>query len=210
MFNMGDIHSIKMKLFDAWDSHHSFAVNKSQLISSLDNQIRELLEIALIQEHIVQIQTKLHSISTKSSFEHFVTEIESKNLVWLCDLFIKIDGSISEEKEEYILYLLFKEYCQGNGVNAEDLINEYLVRIRTLPFYPVYDEIFMREMNSSQDKFSDTEEKKDATIPNELTGFPKMWFHLGSLGKTLLGGILLLILFAILSSLSKIAPYLVR
>jgi hypothetical protein len=128
----------------------------------------------------------------------------------LCDLFIKIDGSISEEKEEYILYLLFKEYCQGIGVNAEDLINEYIEKIRTLPFYPVYDEIFMRELNSLKDNASNTEEKIYAPMENELTGFPKMWFHLGSLGKGLLSGILLLILFAILSSLSKIAPYLVR
>lgn len=208
---MVDINSMKVKLFDAWDSYHSFAVNKSQLLSSLDNQIRELLEVALIQEHIVHIQTGLHSISTKSSFEIFITEIEPKNLIWLCDLFIKTDGSISEEKEEYILYLLFKEYCQGIGINAEDLINEYIEKIRILPFYPVYDEIFMREINSSQGNFSDAEEKIDAPMPNnELTGFPKMWFHLGSLGKGLLSGILLLVLFAILSSLSKIAPYLVR
>lgn len=207
---MVDINSMKMKLFDAWDSYHSFAVNKSQLISSLDNQIRELLEVALIQEHIVHIQTGLHSISTKSSFELFATEIEPKNLIWLCDLFIKKDGSIREEKEEYTLYLLFKEYCQGIGVNTEDLINEYIEKVRTLPFYPVYDEIFMRELNSSKDNASNTEKKIDAPRENELTGFPKMWFHLGSLGKGLLSGILLLILFAILSSLSKIAPYLVR
>ena len=128
---MFDIHSIKMKLFDAWDSYHSFAVNKSQLISSLDNQTRGLLEIALIQEHLVHIQTGLHSISTKSSFDLYVAEIEPKNLFWLCDLFIKKDGSISEEKEEFILYLLFKEYCQGIGVNAEDLINKFTEKRKT-------------------------------------------------------------------------------
>jgi hypothetical protein len=47
-------------------------------------------------------------------------------------------------------------------------------------------------------------------MPKDLSGFPKMWFHLGSLGKTLLGGILLLILFGVFTSLSKIAGYLAR
>jgi|GEM_PF-3196349 len=207
---MSDVEAIKSKLFNAWDSYHSFAVNKSQLISSLDSQTKELLEIALIQEQLLPIQAGLHTSSIKSFFQDYAMDSEPKKVIWLCDLFIKVDGSISEDKEEYAFYLLFKEHCQSGGINERDLIDKYLKRVSQLPFYPVYDEIFKRDISASQEFNTSKMERNDLPPENNLSGFPKMWFHLGSIGKTLLSAILLLILFGVITSLSKIATYLIR
>jgi hypothetical protein len=206
---MKDIQKLKDELFDAWEKYHSFSTEKTNFITSLNNDVKELLKIALIQKITLQVQSGLFLDTPKETFDVYLNEIGKDNLIWFCDVFIEEDGSISNDKNKNNFYLEFERYCVKNSIDSKELIDEYKKIIVNLPFFPIYDQIFIQEL-SKIDKTNDGLKLAEDLNNKELQGFEKMWFHLGSLGKTLLGGILLLILFGLVTSLAKIGTYLSR
>jgi hypothetical protein len=203
---MKDTQKIKDELFDAWEKYHSFSVDKSNFITTLNNDVEELLKIALIQEKLLPLQSGLFINDVKESFDANLKEIGTENLLWMCEIFLDSNGTVSKKEEHHNFYLEFEKYCIKNSLNPIELIYEYKSKVSNLPFFPIYDQIFIRQLSETDKKSKLTEDLKN----KELQGFEKMWFHLGSLGKTLLGGILLLILFGLVTSLAKIGTYLSR
>lgn len=206
---MKDIQKLKDELFDTWGKYHSFSTDKTNFITSLNNDVKELLKIALIQKITLPVQSGLFLDTPKETFDVYLNEIGKDNLIWFCDVFIEEDGSISNDKNKNKFHLEFEKYCVKNSINSKELIDEYKKIIVNLPFFPIYDQIFIQEL-SKIDKTNDGLKLAEDLNNKELQGFEKMWFHLGSLGKTLLGGILLLILFGLVTSLAKIGTYLSR
>lgn len=207
---MKDTQKIKEKLFDAWDNYHSFATDKTNYLNSLDKSLKYLLKIALIQKITLPVQSGLFLSSPKETFNFYLNDIGKDNLIWFCDIFIEEDGSISIDKDKNNFYLEFEQYCINHSINSKELVDEYKKIITDLPFFPIYDQIFIRELSKIDKTDDGLKLEENVNAKNELQGFEKMWFHLGSLGKTLLGGILMLILFGLVTSLGKIGTYLIR
>jgi hypothetical protein len=207
---MNENTELKTKLFDAWNLYHSSITNKELLMNSLDDQVKELLNIALVQEKMLPIQSGLGSSNIKMSFVDCLNETGKDNLIWFCDLFVNADGTINQEKLSSEYHQCFQEYCAQNNINYEHIVQEYRNKISNLIFYPVYDEIFKKK-SEEFDNFKDKcVAPKQPQNQSNLHGFEKMRFHLRSLGKTFFGGIILLILFGIFVSLEKIALYIFR
>jgi hypothetical protein len=206
---MKDTQKLKDELFNAWEKYHSFSVDKSNFITTLNNDVKELLKIALIQEKLLPLQSGLFLNDTKESFDTSLREIGKENLLWLCEIFLDSNGTVSNKQEQHNFYLEFEKYCIKNSIDPKELMHEYKNRVSNLPFFPIYDQIFIRQL-SETDKIDKKLKLTEGIHNKELQGFEKMWFHLGSLGKTLLGGILLLMLFGLVTSLAKIGTYLSR
>ena len=47
---MKDTQKIKDELFHAWEKYHSFSTDKTNYVNSLDENLKNLLKIALIQK----------------------------------------------------------------------------------------------------------------------------------------------------------------
>jgi hypothetical protein len=144
------------------------------------------------------------------TFNDYLHEIGEENLIWFCDVFINLDGSLSEDLTNNQIYLCFVEFCNKKNIDSDEIIHTYKNKIKNFDFYPMYDQIFKRELNSIGDVDTTIAIKSNENEGSNLQGFEKMWFHLGSLGKTLLGGILLLVAFGLFTSLAKIGTYLTR
>lgn len=207
---MKDTQKLKEELFDAWDEYHSFAIDKNSFVNGLDGNLKNLLEIALIQKMILPVQSGIFLDTAKETFDVYLNNIGRDNLIWFCDVFIEEDGSISKDKIKNNFYLEFEKYCQKNSINSKELISRYKKIITNLPFYPIYDQIFIRELSKIDKTDDGSKLTENVNTKSELQGFEKMWFHLGSLGKTLLGGILMLVVFGLVSTMGKIGAYLVR
>lgn len=207
---MKDTQKLKEELFDAWDEYHSFAIDKKSFVNGLDGNLKNILEIALIQKMTLPVQSGLFLDTAKETFDVYLNNIGEDNLIWFCDVFIEEDGSISKDKNKNNFYLEFEKYCQKNSINSKELISGYKKIITNLPFYPIYDQIFIRELSKIDKTDDGSKLTENVNTKSELQGFEKMWFHLGSLGKTLLGGILMLVVFGLVSTMGKIGAYLVR
>jgi hypothetical protein len=198
------------ELFDAWDLYHSPISNKDLLKNSLDPDVRELLEIAIIQQKLLPLQVGLGVTNINQTFYDYLHEIGEENLIWFCDVFINLDGSLSEDLTNNQIYLCFVEFCNKKNIDSDEIIHTYKNKIKNFDFYPIYDQIFKRELNSIGDVDTTIAIKSNENEGSNLQGFEKMWFHLGSLGKTLLGGSLLLVAVGLFTSLAKIGTYLTR
>jgi hypothetical protein len=198
------------ELFDAWDLYHSPISNKDLLKNSLDPDVRELLEIAIIQQKLLPLQVGLGVTNINQTFYDYLHEIGEENLIWFCDVFINSDGSLSKDLTNHQIYLSFLEFCNKKNIDIDEIINTYKNKIKHFDFYPIYDQIFRREFNLIDTGDPSVILKNNENDGSNLQGFEKMWFHLGSLGKTLLGGSLLLVAVGLFTSLAKIGTYLTR
>jgi hypothetical protein len=131
---------------------------------------RALLEAAIIGEEVLVLDLAIHFQDGGPADNTDLQSWKEEKLFWLCQVFLKPDGTIVEEVSKVKFRNRFRLFCQDRGIDAHSLEKKYLEIANALPFFPVYDWVFTREIEFAETKNGNVTDLKHAREQTDSLG----------------------------------------
>jgi hypothetical protein len=144
-----ELEQLQEELWRVWRTIKKLPIDDPLSPSDLSVQGKKLLEAAIAGKRITELEVGIHLSGLESTFNDSIRDWKRDKLFWACQVFLSPDGSLIPKEDPLAFRNLFKKYCDENSIDLKDLEAEYLREINTLPFFPVYDWLFLREMELS-------------------------------------------------------------
>ena len=144
LFNLQD------ELWAVWCGYKKIPHEKIILPKNLSEKGLELLEAAIVGERITEVIVGMNLQGVQTTFNDYMIKIKPDKVFWMCQVYIEGDGTLISEKNNIDFRNLLKKYCDERSLDLSELEKQYIVKVNSLPFFPVYDWLYAREIKENQ------------------------------------------------------------
>jgi hypothetical protein len=141
-------------LWRAWCVYKKISVKNPLAPNDLSSEARGLLEAAIIGEEVLLLDLAIQFQGGGPTDNSDLRSWKEEKLFWLCQVFIDSDGTIATETSKVKFRNRFRLFCQELQIDADSLEEKFLKVANELPFFPVYDWVFKRELETGKVKES--------------------------------------------------------
>jgi hypothetical protein len=195
------------ELWRVWATLKKLPVESPLSPNDLSDEGKTLFEAAIVGKRITEIEVGLDMWGVESTFQDHIKDWKQDKLYWACQIFLNPDGSFIPKTNAIEFRNLLKRYCDENSLTLNALESEYLKKVNSLPFFPVYDWLFGRELEFNTTKSRQEQEIKEQNQkPEEINATEEKQSFLSGMVSELSGflkGVLLLIIIGISSMGAK-------
>jgi hypothetical protein len=139
------LESLQDELWRVWGTVNKLAIDSPLSPNDLSDEGKSLLEAAIVGKRITEVEVAIFLHGLKQAFDLYITDWKKEKLFWACQIFLKPDGSLVAKSDAIEFRNLLKKYCDEHSLNLSDLEAEYLKKVTSLPFFPVYEWLFVKE-----------------------------------------------------------------
>jgi len=164
------LESLQDQLWRAWCVYKRIPITNPLSPAELSSEVRALLEAAIIGKEVLVLDLAIHFQDGGPADNTDLQSWKEEKLFWLCQIFLKPDGTIVEEVSKVKFRNRFRLFCQDRGIDAHSLEKKYLETANALPFFPVYDWVFKREIEVAETKKSNVTDLKHAREQTDPPG----------------------------------------
>lgn len=130
---------------------------------------KELLEVAVIGKKLTEFEVAIDLWGLDSAFKDYVKNWKDEKLFWACQVYLNADGSIVSKTSAIEFRNRFKNYCDEKFISLDSLEKSFLEKVASLPFFPVYDWLFVREIEHKANKPGQVEDVRERSeVTNEI------------------------------------------
>jgi hypothetical protein len=142
--------NLQEELWIVWCGYKKIPNEKIILPKNLSEKGLELLEAAIVGERITEVIVGINLQGVESTFNEYMKKIKPDKVFWMCQVFMESDGTLVSDANIIQFRNLLKTYCDEQSLNLGELEKQFINKVNSLPFYPVYDWLFAKEINENQ------------------------------------------------------------
>jgi hypothetical protein len=162
-----DLQSLQDELWRVWCTVNKVSIDHPLTPDDLSKKGKELLEVAVIGKRITELEVAIQLWGLDSAFSDHIMNWKEEKLFWACQVYLNPDGSLQNNSNAISFRNRLKSYCGEKSIVFATLENKFLEKVSSLPFYPVYDWLFTKEIEHSKCTSINIGTPRDQAIPTQ-------------------------------------------